>query len=565
MNRLHSAKKTLALLLAFVMLVSLAACKKTEPEPTTPTTQPTTAPTTAPTEPATEPGGPVVGISMPDETVARWRNDGERIVAALEAQGIVCELRYAHDAVTTQVAQLEELIASGVRVLVVAPVLGDSLTTVLEKAKQAGITVIAYDRQITQSDAVGYFCGFDSNAVGIAQGKYIETALDLANADDVVYTIELDTGGKLDTDAQTYLDGAMSVLKPYFDAKKLSALSGKLAFDEKADEVFSAEQTQEYFKDILAKHYKKQPLHAVLAVSDAAARGVVQALESGYKSSVYPIITGMGFEKENALLVLEGKQTMSVLLDTRDLADLAAQMCQALLAGQVPQINNSGEDLGYPACLCAPRVCTAENARELIAALYPKLLPEERPDPASVYEVGSDKSSYTILDGVTEIPDRMFANDSKVQQVSIPDTVTRIGYKAFYNCTNLKSVSVPKSVTAITYCSFADCTRLAEVTLPDALTAIDSYAFLNCRALSEITVPNGVTEIGSCAFAGCEKLTRITIPASVTAIGMDAFLKCDSLTDIYYAGTKEQWQKIAYDDGDTPIPTPQGMHYNTTG
>ena len=53
-----------------------------------------------------------------------------------------------------------------------------------------------------------------------------------------------------------------------------------------------------------------------------------------------------------------------------------------------------------------------------------------------------------------------------------------------------------------------------------------------------------LTAIGNYAFAYCDSLTSVTIPDSVTTIGEYAFYYCDSLTNIYYRGTKAEWNAI---------------------
>ena len=59
-----------------------------------------------------------------------------------------------------------------------------------------------------------------------------------------------------------------------------------------------------------------------------------------------------------------------------------------------------------------------------------------------------------------------------------------------------------------------------------------------------VTIPNSVTSIDKYAFTDCTSLKAITLPSSVTSIGWGTFNGCKSLTDVYYSGTKEQWNKI---------------------
>ena len=113
---------------------------------------------------------------------------------------------------------------------------------------------------------------------------------------------------------------------------------------------------------------------------------------------------------------------------------------------------------------------------------------------------------------------------SDIVKVTIRNGVTSIGQYAFSGCTNLTSVSIPGSVTVIENSSFIGCTKLASVTIPD-----------------------GVTSIGGAAFSRCSSLTSITIPSSVTSLRLSAFSQCTGLTDVYYHGTKADWNNIVID------------------
>ena len=75
------------------------------------------------------------------------------------------------------------------------------------------------------------------------------------------------------------------------------------------------------------------------------------------------------------------------------------------------------------------------------------------------------------------------------------------------------------------------------------------YASAYCTSLTSITIPDSVTYIGDAAFEGCTSLTSITIPDSVTSIGYHAFFDCTSLKTVYYAGSKEDWEKIGIEGG----------------
>ena len=92
------------------------------------------------------------------------------------------------------------------------------------------------------------------------------------------------------------------------------------------------------------------------------------------------------------------------------------------------------------------------------------------------------------------------------------------------------------------------------------MTSIGEFAFKKCTGLTSVTIPDSVTSIGEWAFENCTGLTSITIPDSVTSIGEYAFYNCTNLKDVYYSGTKEQWNKISIDSGNNCLKNTT-IHY----
>ena len=194
--------------------------------------------------------------------------------------------------------------------------------------------------------------------------------------------------------------------------------------------------------------------------------------------------------------------------------------------------------------------------------------------PDSVTSIGdtafcwcSSLTSISIPDSVTSIGYNAFAQCKDLTSISIPDSVTRIGYAAFDGCSSLTSITIPDKVTDIEEDTFSGCCSLENITIPDRVTYIGGYAFFECSSLKSITIPDRVTYVGRRAFADCSSLESITLPDGVTLIeegtfkncdnlksikipngvkkiGEDAFYRCSSLTDIYYAGTKAEWDAI---------------------
>ena len=76
------------------------------------------------------------------------------------------------------------------------------------------------------------------------------------------------------------------------------------------------------------------------------------------------------------------------------------------------------------------------------------------------------------------------------------------------------------------------------------VTTIEIYAFDTHTELKNIEIPDSVTLIKEQAFDGCVGLKTVTIGKGVKNISSFAFSGCTGLTDIYYKGTKEEWNSI---------------------
>ena len=69
-----------------------------------------------------------IGIAMPTKSSARWIADGDNMVKVLKEKGYKADLQYAEDDIPNQLAQIENMVTKGVKVLVVASIDGTTLT-----------------------------------------------------------------------------------------------------------------------------------------------------------------------------------------------------------------------------------------------------------------------------------------------------------------------------------------------------------------------------------------------------------------------------------------------------
>ena len=78
-----------------------------------------------------------IGIAMPTKSSARWIADGDNMVKQFQAAGYKTDLQYAEDDIPNQLAQIENMITKGDKVLVIAAIDGTTLSNALENAAAA--------------------------------------------------------------------------------------------------------------------------------------------------------------------------------------------------------------------------------------------------------------------------------------------------------------------------------------------------------------------------------------------------------------------------------------------
>ena len=139
--------KYLAFLLLILALI-LAACSSSDSNSGNTTNEEnTTEETSGETTEETK----LVGISMPTKTSTRWISDGESMVASFEALGYDTDLQFADNDIPNQLAQIENMVTKGADVLVIAAIDGSTLSDALQRAHEAGVLIVAYDRLISKT------------------------------------------------------------------------------------------------------------------------------------------------------------------------------------------------------------------------------------------------------------------------------------------------------------------------------------------------------------------------------------------------------------------------------
>ena len=289
-------KKFMEMCMAAVMTVSLTACGSGG---------------SAGSGSSGDDGKAKIGLSMPTQSLERWNRDGAYLEEQFQNAGYDTILTYSDNDSGKQVNDIQNMLADGADLLVIAAIDGEALNTALDEAAEAGVPVIAYDRLI-KNDAVSYYVSFDNYTVGTLQGQFVIDQLDLDNTDKT-YNMEFTAGDPADNNAGYFFNGAFDTLKPYIDSGKLNVVSGQKDFNTVATEQWNTDIALERAQNILGSYYADgTQLDVWLCSNDSTALGVAQGIESDYKGSNDIIITGQDGDEANLKNIVDGKQTMTV-------------------------------------------------------------------------------------------------------------------------------------------------------------------------------------------------------------------------------------------------------------
>ncbi|WP_030670238.1 multiple monosaccharide ABC transporter substrate-binding protein [Streptomyces sp. NRRL B-1347] len=323
--------------------------------------------------------GATVGLAMPTKASERWIADGANMAEQFEKAGYKTDLQYGDNKVENQIAQLENMITKGRALLVVAAVDGSALTEVLRRAHDAGIPVISYDRLILGTGNVDYYASFDNERVGRLQARYIVGKLRLGRPGKGgdTHSIELFAGSPDDNNTKYFWNGAMKVLRPYFDSGELVVRSEQTRLAQATTLRWDGGTAQKRMDDLLSKNYGSARLDAVLSPYDGISIGVISALKSagyGTEGHPLPVVTGQDAELASVKSIIRGEQTQTVFKDTRALAARTVAMGDALLNDKKVAVNNTTDyDNGVktvPAYLLDPVSVDRSNTRLLVDEGY---------------------------------------------------------------------------------------------------------------------------------------------------------------------------------------------------
>ena len=300
-----------------------------------------------------------VALLLPESKTARYESqDRPLFVRRMRELCPDCEIIYsnAEQNASTQQRQAEAAITNGARVLVLDPVDGRAAASIVARAKQSDIGVIAYDRAIENAD-VDYYISFDNERVGELQAESLIDRLRRGGRDsgDLVMI----NGAPTDPNAAQFKRGAHSVLddSPYTIAREYDTPD------------WSPDRAQTEMEQAIAA-LGRDGFIGVYAANDGTAGGAIAAMRANGVNPATPPTTGQDAELAAIQRIVAGTQYMTVYKAIKPEAEQAAQLAYDLLQGNTnsdlvnAQVDNGMKEV--PSVILRPVAVTQDNIRTTV-------------------------------------------------------------------------------------------------------------------------------------------------------------------------------------------------------
>ncbi|WP_041831895.1 sugar ABC transporter substrate-binding protein [Actinoplanes sp. N902-109] len=301
-----------------------------------------------------------VGVILPDTASSqRWGSDDPKFLkAAFDAAGVPVDIQNAQGDKSQFQTIADGMISSGVKVLMIVNLDSGTGKAVLDKATQAGIATIDYDR-LTLGGNAQYYVSFDNTAVGKLQGEgLVQCLTDMKASKPVVAELN---GSPTDNNATLFKEGYDGVLKPKYDSGDY--VKGP---DQSVPDWDNA-QAATIFEQMLTSNNK---IKGVLAANDGLGNAVISVLKKQSLNGKVPV-TGQDATVQGLQNILAGDQCMTVYKAIKQEADAAADLAISLAKGEKKAVSQKVTDpesnKDVPAVLLTPKAITKATVKDVVA------------------------------------------------------------------------------------------------------------------------------------------------------------------------------------------------------
>jgi len=193
--------------------------------------------------------------------------------------------------------------------------------------------------------------------------------------------------------------------------------------------------------------------------------------------------------------------------------------------------------------------------------------------------VDPENGSYCDIDGVLCTKDKkalLAYPCGKGSEYAVPEGITRVSLSAFDQCEKIVKVTLPKSYSIVeTKFPFNTCGNRATISIdPENSKFTDvgnlvltkdkkELVFSPLAQTGDLVIPYGVTKIWHMAVDKPERFSSIIIPDTVARMEVSAFNAGLPLENVYYTGSKEDWEKINF-VYERDVLKMSNIHFNAT-
>ena len=292
-----------------------------------------------------------IGLTVDSFVIERWIRDRDVFVATARELGADVNVQDAGADAEEQISQIEYFISKQVDVIVVIARDCDVLSDVVQKAQNAGIPVISYDRMINNANT-DFYISFDNRKVGEIMAQALIDAIP--------------QGGDIFMIQGSSSDNNVKMLKEGFD-DTLEDTNLNVVYEANCDG-WTAELAVGYVEEALEKY---PHVKGIMCGNDDIASQVVQVLaENQLAGNV--VVIGQDGDLAACQRIVEGTQYMTAFKSIEDLAREAAKYAVEIgsgreaseLEGVTEKVNDGTYDI--PSKVLDPIAVTRENIDEVI-------------------------------------------------------------------------------------------------------------------------------------------------------------------------------------------------------
>lgn len=292
-----------------------------------------------------------IGLTVDSFVIERWIRDREVFVATARELGADVNVQDAGADAEEQISQIEYFISKQVDVIVVIARDCGVLSDVVQKAQNAGIPVISYDRMINNANT-DFYISFDNRKVGEIMAQALIDAIP--------------QGGDIFMIQGSSSDNNVKMLKEGFD-DTLEDTNLNVVYEANCDG-WTAELAVGYVEEALEKY---PHVRGIMCGNDDIASQVVQVLaENQLAGNV--VVIGQDGDLAACQRIVEGTQYMTAFKSIEDLAREAAKYAVEIgsgreaseLEGVTEKVNDGTYDI--PSKVLDPIAVTRENIDEVI-------------------------------------------------------------------------------------------------------------------------------------------------------------------------------------------------------